>query len=242
MVKYFCNKCGLQIGKGMLKVVAADERNENKKTYHLCSKCSKEFDVFMSLLVEQVQTVVVESTGNLIKEEKPASDTESNSNSDDKIIAEMMAAVYGDKLEETVVGADNETNNEDKAEPESEVEVKPMAAPKSKENHSIRQKAKHLTQEIKDYIDNSNGNESATSIANKFGIPYQSVYQYMKSTGKKSSDGIVEAKASDNLTANEVGTAIALRRAGWAVKTIAYEIGKDQESVEAALRRNGMLR
>lgn len=48
MVKYYCNKCGTEIKRKILRVQTADDSG-NKQSYHLCNDCSVLFMDFMSM-------------------------------------------------------------------------------------------------------------------------------------------------------------------------------------------------
>lgn len=216
MIKYYCNKCGIEVKKSLLKIVTSDS-NEVKKSYHLCAVCTKAFVKFMELSP-------VEEAAGQFDGAKNSKDSE-----DDKILMEAMGQVpelgsqVGNYIEQPAGDSgNNKTKNDNK-----------RFAPKTP------REGKYLTAEVKKYIDEHEGSQKPAEIANDLDIPYYSVYQYINSK-KKKSFGEVDAEPTSEMGKGDVGTCIALRRADWSISEIAKELGRDEDDILVALRRNGM--
>lgn len=96
--------------------------------------------------------------------------------------------------------------------------------------------SKYITDEVRAFIEENREDMTAKEISDKLQIPYQSVYYYMKTNKNVETEKEIRVNLSDN----DVGTVVALSRAGWSIEDIAKEIGTVESNVIAALKANKM--
>lgn len=220
MVKYYCNKCGNEITKGLLKVVTADTKGD-KKNYHLCATCTKEFIEFMQGTTESIDTY----------EEKVCEDT----------VSKGPPGLVENTVEEFINGNDSDLSKSDCVTTEEASMLCTGSNDDGNKNTVKSKRGKFITEDIKKYISDNMKSKSAKELADELDIPYSSVYQCIRNIRK--TYGEINVKSTDSISENDAGRCVALYRAGWSIQNIADEIGEDDvNNVVEALRINGALR
>lgn len=233
MIKYYCNKCGNEIKKYVLKVGTQNDSGE-KKSYHLCAACTIKFDDFMKLESKPEESVVKKVLVGGTSLESPNTE------------AEQYEKACNDALSNARAEAGREDKPDKRAQVKQPIQRSDAAkkAADSVDRSVVNGRTKWLTAEVIEYIEANYESKSAAQIANELNVPYTSVYQHIKKISKPKTtfESEPKYKSVDGISNNRAGTCIALWNSGWTIANIAAEVGHDESVVEAVLRKNGLLK